>query len=90
MQCSTPVIASNTSAIPEIAGDAAILIDPLDVNAITHAIEMLLYDSKLCEDLRNRGKERVAQFSWYTAAEVTRNVLVQVSERRCGSVGQAW
>lgn len=88
MECGTPVIASSSSAIPEITGDAAILINPLDVYSIANAIELLLNDVTLREDLRNRGKRRAAQFSWHVAAQKTRDILAYVSENQRKDVDQ--
>ncbi len=68
MACGTPVIASNTSAIPEVAGSAAKLVNPLDPMAIAAAIRELLGDSRLQADYRNAGLKRAAGFRWETAA----------------------
>jgi glycosyltransferase involved in cell wall biosynthesis len=68
MNCGCPVIASNTSSIPEVVGDAGILINPQDVKAIASALEILL-----CEETRNnyikKGFERAKLFAWDKAAE---------------------
>ena len=71
MACETPVITSNTSSLPEVAGDTAILIDPCDVKQIADAINQLIDDSSLREKLIARGKERCKQFSWRQAAVET-------------------
>lgn len=68
MNCGCPVIASNTSSIPEVVGDAGILINPQDTKAIASALEILL-----CEEIRNnyikKGFERAKLFNWDKAAE---------------------
>lgn len=63
MQCDVPVITSNISSMPEVAGDAAILVSPLDVNAIAHAMKQVL-DEKVKDDLIQKGEFRVREFSW--------------------------
>jgi glycosyltransferase involved in cell wall biosynthesis len=68
MACAKPVIAANTSSIPEVAGDAAILVDPLDVAALRDAIERLVTDPSLATDLGVRALARAAQFSWRNSA----------------------
>jgi glycosyltransferase involved in cell wall biosynthesis len=69
MSCGTPVITSNTSAMPEIAGDAATLIDPYQPSQIAQAINSLLSDTALREQHIQRGFQRAAQFSWRKSAE---------------------
>src|SRR4029453_15091770 len=64
MASGTPVITSNVSSLPEVVGDAALLIDPLDPNEIAQAIRRVLWDSDLREDLKQRGLRRVKDFSW--------------------------
>jgi glycosyltransferase involved in cell wall biosynthesis len=71
MACGTPVIASNTSSLPEVAGDAAILLDPLDCYAMADALTYILTDSKRSQDLSTKGTERCRHFSWRKAAEET-------------------
>lgn len=69
MACGTPVITSNVSSLPEVAGDAAILVDPINVNAMSEAILELLNNAAYCQVLRERGMERVCQFTWRRTAE---------------------
>ena len=71
MACGTPVITSNVSSMPEVAGDAALLVDPYDVDAIAKAIHRVLTDNSLRETLVKEGLERVKQFSWQKCAEET-------------------
>lgn len=63
MTLGTPVMASNTASLPEIAGDASILVDPLDVGSITRAIQTLDKDDDLLLDLKRRGVEQAKKFS---------------------------
>jgi glycosyltransferase involved in cell wall biosynthesis len=71
MACGTPVVCSNTSSLPEVTGDAALLVDPLDVDALTEALRRVLNDPALAADLRGRGLVQAARFSWARAAEET-------------------
>lgn len=78
MACGCPVVASNTGAIPEVAGDAALLVDPLDVGGLAHALESMLEDGLLRARLRARGLERAQSFSWEVHVTRTLQVLHDV------------
>ena len=71
MYCSVPVITSNGSSLEEIAGSAAVLINPYDINEIAAKIKQLSGDRKLRQSLVKRGLERVKQFSWKITAHQT-------------------
>lgn len=73
--CGTPVVCSNTSSLPEVAGEGAILVDPLDLEALTEAMERLLVDEALRGQLIERGLENVKRFSWERCARETLQVL---------------
>ena len=79
MAAGAPVITSSVSSMPEVAGDAALLVDPLDVEAITEAILRLATDSALSDDLRQRGRTRAAGFDWHTCAEAVADVYRSVA-----------
>jgi alpha-1,3-rhamnosyl/mannosyltransferase len=64
MACGCPVACSNTTSCPEVAGDAALLFDPLDSEAIAEAIHALVTDADLRNSLRKRGLARVQEFQW--------------------------
>jgi glycosyltransferase involved in cell wall biosynthesis len=64
MASGTPVITSNVSSLPEVVGDAALLIDPYEPDAIADAMRRVLTEPALREDLRQRGLQRVKEFSW--------------------------
>jgi glycosyltransferase involved in cell wall biosynthesis len=66
-----PVACSNRSSLPEVAGDAALVFDPEDVEAIGSALEGLLKDAALAERLRAAGRERAGLFTWGRTAELT-------------------
>ncbi|NOZ27369.1 MAG: glycosyltransferase family 4 protein [Chloroflexi bacterium] len=71
MACGTPVITSNTSSLPEVVGDAALKVDPHDVEAIAEALARLLEDADLRRQLREAGLERARLFSWERTARET-------------------
>jgi glycosyltransferase involved in cell wall biosynthesis len=80
--CGVPVITSNTSSLPEVAGDAALLVDPHDVDAIANAMYRLVTDPELASELRRRGHENVKRFSWEKCARETLAVLESVARPR--------
>jgi alpha-1,3-rhamnosyl/mannosyltransferase len=71
MACGTPVLTSSTSALQEIAGGYALLVDPMDLDAIAQGIITLATDEKVRSDFRELGKKRALDFSWEKAAEKT-------------------
>ena len=74
MKVGTPVIASNTSSLPEVTGPAAILVDPNNVNDITKALENIIKSPNLRRNLANKGQKQASKFSWSLAAKNTLNV----------------
>lgn len=80
MACGTPVLTSNVSALPETAGDAALLVDPSDLEAIAEGMVRLLADAPLKDRLRASGLARAKTFSWKQTAVGTANVLHQAFE----------
>ncbi len=74
MACGTPVITSNTTSLPEVAGDAALLVDPTDPDELCEAMLTILSDHSLREELRRKGLMRAAEFSWKRCAEMTAEV----------------
>lgn len=82
MACGTPVITSNTSSLPEVAGDAALLVDPYNVEEIAAAMRHVLEDSALANDLRERGLEHAKKFSWEKTARQTISVYEKVLGKR--------
>jgi len=68
MSCDTPVICSNVSSLPEVAGDAALLFDPADASALAQAMMRVYSDVSLRQDLLAHGRERVRAFSWQHCA----------------------
>lgn len=77
MACGTPVITSNLSSIPEVAGDTALLIDPYDENAIADAMKAIVNEPQLRDQLRQKGLDRASLFSWQKTASQTAEILKQ-------------
>lgn len=75
MAAGAPVVTSTVSSLPEVAGDAGLLVDPYDVDAIAAAVTRILRDDTLADDLRARGRERFCAFSWERTARETLAVL---------------
>ncbi len=84
MHSGVPVIVSNNSSLPELVGDGGLLVDPLDVNAITIAMDLLTWHRDLHWTLRNKAYAQVARFTWFGAAEQVLSVL----ERAAGHIPQ--
>jgi glycosyltransferase involved in cell wall biosynthesis len=70
MQCDVPVISSNTTSMPEVAGDATLLVDPFDVNAIKDAMIKIYVDASLRQSLIEKGRLRKNFFSWEKTADL--------------------
>jgi glycosyltransferase involved in cell wall biosynthesis len=78
MASRVPVIASNRAALPEVCGEAALLVEPEDVESIHSALERLIRDDELSETMIRKGVARAAEFSWRKAAEQTWKVYEEV------------
>ncbi len=72
--CGTPVLTSNVSSLPEAAGDAALKVDPYDVDALAEGLNRMLTDASLRRELRERGLAHARQFSWTRTAQETARV----------------
>jgi glycosyltransferase involved in cell wall biosynthesis len=79
MASGTPVVTSNVSSLPEVAGDAALLVDPYDPSAIADAIHTVLTDEVVRRDLRGKGLARARQFSWEASARRVHEIYRQVA-----------
>jgi alpha-1,3-rhamnosyl/mannosyltransferase len=77
MAAGAPVVASDRSSIPEVAGDAALLFDAQDATALATILEQVAGSPRLRDDLRARGRARVTHFSWERAARATLEVFVE-------------
>lgn len=78
MACGTPVVASNRASVPEIVGDAGILVDPEDVRGFSEAIKRVLSGPIFAKDLSIRGLDRATRFGWENTAKATESVYVRI------------
>jgi glycosyltransferase involved in cell wall biosynthesis len=78
MACGIPVMTANTTALPEVAGGAALLVDPTSVEQIAHSMEQIVSDTSLRQQLKDKGLARAAQFSWTKTVSKVREALVGV------------
>ena len=78
LACGTPVVCSNVASLPEVVGDAAITVDPANVEALAGAMHRVLSDPGLHQELRRRGLERAAGFTWARTARQTVAVYREV------------
>jgi glycosyltransferase involved in cell wall biosynthesis len=78
MASGTPVITSNVSSLPEVVGDAAMLIDPYEPDAIAGAMRRVMLDDRLRDDMRERGLARVREFSWDRSVRRVREIYDEV------------
>lgn len=79
MACGTPVITSSTSSMPEVAGDAAELVDPHSVDALSNALLHLLKDGRRRHELVQKGLRRAAEFTWDRTSRLTLELLRAVT-----------
>ena len=79
MASGTPVVTSNLSSLPEVTGDAAVLVDPYDPDAIADGIERVLTDERVRRDMRRKGIARARQFSWEASVKRVHDIYQEVS-----------
>jgi glycosyltransferase involved in cell wall biosynthesis len=77
MACGTPVLTSNITAMPETAGDAALLVDPTSVEQIADAMGQIVSDTFLRQQLREKGLARAAQFPWTKTSAMANRILTR-------------
>jgi glycosyltransferase involved in cell wall biosynthesis len=77
--CDCPAVLSNTSSLPEVAGNAAIFFNPEEENSLKDSIENLIYNEKLREELKIKGRKRLKNFSWEKCALETQKIYEKVS-----------
>ncbi len=90
MQCGCPVITSNTSSVPEVAGDAAIMIDPEDIQGLAASMEQLLTDDSLRREMTEKGLHRSRLFSWSKSAQALMHSLVSLKRPDGSSEGHIY
>ncbi|TMF81331.1 MAG: glycosyltransferase family 4 protein [Chloroflexi bacterium] len=82
MACGAPVIAANRQSLPEVVGDAGVLFEPSDVDALASALRRMHEEPGFRSELSERGRRRRAQFSWRAAAEATAAIYEELATRR--------
>jgi glycosyltransferase involved in cell wall biosynthesis len=82
MASGTPVVTSNVSSLPEVVGDAAVLVNPYDVDAIVEGLRRVLTDPVLAAEMRRKGIERAREFSWERSVAKTWGVYQQVARQK--------
>lgn len=80
--CGVPVLTSNRTSLPEIAGDAAIIVEPFDLDQISKSLEMLATNKNLRDELISKGLERCKQFSWESSAEKLYGLVEEAARNR--------
>jgi glycosyltransferase involved in cell wall biosynthesis len=85
MACGTPVVTSNVSSLPEVVGDAAVLVDPYSPEAIAEGILSVLNDSELRASLKRRGLARAREYSWNRSVRRVREIYGEVALGRTGA-----
>jgi glycosyltransferase involved in cell wall biosynthesis len=80
MACGASVVCSNAASLPEVVGDAAVLVEPLDVEGLAAAMTRVIEDAGLREDLRRRGALRVKDFSWEQSAREQLRVYQELAQ----------
>ena len=82
MASGVPVVCSNRTSIPEVAGDAAVLVDPENISEISNAIEKVLTDENLRADLISKGYENTKRFSWEKSAQKLHDIILSLQSQR--------
>ena len=82
MACGTPVVCSNTSSLPEVVGDAALTVDPTDVEGLSHSLGRVLEDETLRAEMIAKGLVRASLFSWDASARKLLGAFERVAARR--------
>ncbi len=77
MACGTPVITSFNSSLPEVAGEASIMVDPSNIYDIASSITSILTDEGLKNEMINKGYKRTSEFSWDKTASMTLECLLK-------------
>lgn len=79
MQCGTPVIAGNRTSLPEVVGDAGLLVDPFDEEALAQGMARVIENANFADDLRVKGLRRAGDFSWQKTARLTLQAYQQAA-----------
>ena len=90
MQCGTPVIAGDRTSLPEVIGDAGLLVDPFDEKALAAAIVRVIDNASLADELRVKGLQRARKFSWQETARLTLEAYKQAVASRSPRVSKGF
>jgi glycosyltransferase involved in cell wall biosynthesis len=71
MACGAPVVTSNVTSLPEVVGDAGLMVEPTDAPALADALQRVLCDAGLRDEMRRKSIQRAAQFTWHRTAQLT-------------------
>jgi len=82
MACGCPVITSNTSSLPEVVGDAGVMINPHSIEEIAKAIDMVLSNENLRKEMIEKGLKQAQKFSWRKTAEEIYKVIKEIGEKK--------
>ncbi|SFE32990.1 Glycosyltransferase involved in cell wall bisynthesis [Thermoanaerobacter thermohydrosulfuricus] len=82
MACGCPVITSNTSSLPEVVGDAGIMVNPYNVGEIAEAIDLVLSNENLRKEMIEKGLKQAQKFSWGKTAEEIYKVIKEIGEKK--------
>lgn len=82
MACGCPVITSNTSSLPEVVGDAGVMINPYSIEEIAKAIDMVLSNENLRKEMIEKGLKQAQEFSWRKTAEEIYKVIKEIGEKK--------
>jgi glycosyltransferase involved in cell wall biosynthesis len=80
LACGAPLVASNRGSLPEIAGGAAVIVDPLGIASIARGLESVVNSQQVSESLRAKGLRRAVDFDWVAAARVTREAIARAAD----------
>jgi glycosyltransferase involved in cell wall biosynthesis len=90
MACGCPVVTSNTSSLPEVVGDAGIMVNPYDTDSLAEAMRRVLTNQKLRENMIRKGLEQSKKFSWEETARQTLEVYNKVARGENKEIGLNW
>ena len=88
MACGCPVVTANTSSLPEVVGEAGIMVNPYDTRSLGQAMRRVLTDDKSRDSMVRKGLEQSKKFSWEKTAELTLQVYNKVAGGRTKGYGE--
>ena len=82
-----PVLTGNQTSLPEVAGDAAVLVDPTNTRSITDGLQYLLTNTEFCQQLVQSGRDRLKRFDWHITAERVATIFEEIAHGCRGRSG---